>query len=408
MPSESTVDLGPEEVAAAALSALSASRDAFRDAAAEAAEEVRAELSCESEAFRSGRFALELGRFAEGRIHPGRFAALFGDGPPLDPERRASLEAASVALDRLAAAPVEDLFRADVPPGGDLRDAVQRALARLGTAFGAAGLVEAVRSGRPTSERSPDPLRAHPFRRWSVRERSAAPPLVVTVDARDLHAGSLGDLLEGTLRLVLVVTGRGSPAPLARLVTPGVAVVQTREPEDVGILEAWSGPGVAGVFPDGGVVTFQHRPAAGSLPADRIRVVDWGGWEDGTGVGAEPRNPSWAEDLSHLRMLASLADSTTPLDVRSVGAGAARGRSGPDASGAEVDASGAGPGVGGGHPESDGAGPGPAGSGRAGTARGAGADGVGQDSDDPADRLAAWLLARTGAAGESGSPSPDG
>lgn len=317
-----------------ALEAVSGPARAFRSAVARSVDEVRGLLR-DRRAAGATAGADELGAFAAGRIDAERFEALSSGSSPLEPAAAARMER---ALDVLARVDAEgdDVFRLEVEEGGDVRAAVAAGLARAGRAFGAARCVELARTGRYRPEVHDGYTEAFPPWRWNRGEREMAPPLVVRLAGADLRAGALADLLDGGQKLVLVAEGRVAPAPLVRLVTPGVLVIQADVPEELDRLSGFDGPGVA-LYAEAsaGAARFVHDPEAGDAPARRLTVGDLP--EDGAlrPLGSLTARQQ-AEELEQLVALATPA--------------AARGA--PSANGA----------------------------------------GEGADDVEPADRLAAWLL----------------
>ena len=251
----------------AAVAAVDRQRKAFRSALVLTMDQVQSRLQAESarDEGPGKRAALELGSFADGRIDPDRFAMLTSsakpdDGAWLAPGRR--------ALETLGAvhARGDELFRVRVDTGGDLYTAVERALSEAGRAFGAARVVELARAGRYSAGEHDRMLAGLPFREWTAAERAKAPPLIIEVEGRDLAAGGLAGFLDGAVRIVLIASGPSSPAPLVRLVTPGILVMQTSEPGELGVLEKAEGPAIAAlVAPEAG--QFLHAPAG-----DRILI----------------------------------------------------------------------------------------------------------------------------------------
>jgi hypothetical protein len=249
--------------------------------------------------------AAALGRFADGRMDAGAFAALFPRVTPSSPDALAALNRALAAL-REVRARGDALFVVDVTPGQRLGIVLDAALAEAGRAFGAVVLAEVVRGGRytPDHERLLEP---HEFRKWNKAERRFAPPLVVLVDGSDLQIGALMDYADGREKIVLVVRGDSPPAPLARCITPGTFVLQTIDGSGLDRLAAFDGPAVAAILSEGAAV-FMHDPQGGKEPWQRVTVKQ---------VPAAPRKAlggqsAWqmAEDL---RVVADLA--RTPFSV---------------------------------------------------------------------------------------------
>ena len=255
-----------------ALRALMGPRERFMSAVVAAVEEVRAFLEAHRPSFdgrATHRAGAELGAFAAGRIDPERFGALLGGGPALDGAGIARVERALHELSRVAAAG-DALFVAEVGEHADLHLVAGHALASAGRAFGAAQAVERVRSGRAAAT-DPVLLEPFPFRRWNRAERQIAPPLVVEVPGAALHAGALAEFLDGAQKIVLVVHPPAPPAALARLVTPGVLVMQTAEAAELAEAAAFPGPAIAALVPEG-AARFVHRPGRGGTPGERLEI----------------------------------------------------------------------------------------------------------------------------------------
>ncbi|HEU4563762.1 MAG TPA: hypothetical protein VFS05_03895 [Gemmatimonadaceae bacterium] len=313
------------EQARAALRAQSA---AFRAAVETARAEMRAWLAAHAVRSdeRAREAALELGRFAGGRINIGRFSAVVGATRVLAPEEEAIVRRCAEVMDDVLARG-EGLFTCEVPGGGDARAVVEAALAEVGRAFGAAIVFRAVKAGVHHAEQHESCLRAFPFRRWNRGERLIAPPLVVCVDGADLHAAALAEYLDGRQKIVFVVTEPSTPAPLVRLVTPGLFVLQTDAPAELARLAAADGPGVAALLPET-AARFVHDPCGGGLEV--------------THLCAEPRAAvgGWSvrqqqEELAQLRALADAAAMAAQARARA----AAEGNGGAPAAGeGDVDA----------------------------------------------------------------------
>ena len=153
-------------------------------------------------------------------------------------------------------------------------------------------------------------MEAFPPARWNRAERDFSPPLVVEVEGQDLKVGSLGEILTGSQKIVLAVNGPAAPAPLVRLITPGVTVVQTDDPADVAVLAASEGPGVAAIMPEG-CAKFIHAPMAGKGLNDRLTVSFLPEKEPKRALGGI----SAFQQVEELRQLASLAASVQPAVV---------------------------------------------------------------------------------------------
>ena len=271
MPSDSLVIPRSEATRAllfkASLDALRGPIATYRSYVASARERVRALLATDGSAERT---RLELGTFGGMRIDVARFADL-RQGVVLDVLSRGRLERAAAVLDELDASD-NAMFAADVTPGDSLRVAVARALAWTGRAFAAMNVAELVRSGRYEPERHDRMLDAYPFAWWTRAEREHAPPLVISVDGADLHAGSLAELLDVGMRIVLLVRGQSTPAPLVRLVTPGAFVMQTRDIDALARVADSAGPAVAAMF-EHEAALFTHDPLGGSALWQRLTIL---------------------------------------------------------------------------------------------------------------------------------------
>lgn len=288
-----------------ALRALAPRVEAFRSAVALAEEELRAHVARHRGVaeFRAEQALMELGPFAVHRIDPQLFARLVGgldDGDPR--ETMAVLARAEGVLGRSRAG--RGARSVAVPPGGDLRDVVKGALDEVGQVFGASRAVELARSRRFDPTGHADLLERLPFRRWNRTERMLAPPLVVSVEPDDLICAGLAEFLDGLVKIVLVARGTRSPAPLARLVTPGTFVVQTTEPRALEALARSPHPGVGLLLDEAGPETarFVHDPDAGTAPWSRLSVEHM---PERPTVGRGRRAPSWVEELDHLESLAT-------------------------------------------------------------------------------------------------------
>lgn len=262
----------PSDTSKAALAALKGPRERYLSAIAATAEELRGYLGTRAapESDRSSRLASELGPFAGGRVNPDRFVAFLDEGEDLDPEVLKILDLAESVLED-ACDLSERSFLVELNAGADLYSAVGLGLAWLGRPFGAAAAVGHARQGRTGVEESVL-VNAFPFRRWTRAERDLAPPLVVEVEGSDVVAAGLAAYLDGNQKLILVVRGPAPPAPLVRLLSPGVLVVQTEDPDDLDGVGEFDGPVVAALMPEGEGARFVHDPLRGPGLAHRLTV----------------------------------------------------------------------------------------------------------------------------------------
>jgi hypothetical protein len=303
MPSDIKVVVS-SPLALKALEALGPRVEAFHSAVATAEEEIRSYVTHRRgvSEYRAEQTLVELGPFAVGRIDPEKFAALLMEVDDLTPESEGVLDRAEHILSEFAVG--MDFHLVAVPKGGDLRDAVKDALNHVGQVFGASRAVELARSGLFDPDQHNFFLSALPFRKWNRAERQLAPPLVVELEAEDLLPAGLGEFLDGAVKIVLVVKGPTSPAPLARLVTPGTYVVQAADASDLAGLARSSYPGVALLFDEARAeqARFVHDPDGGPTPAQRLTVSHM---PDQPAVGRGRRAPTWLEELAHLQALAT-------------------------------------------------------------------------------------------------------
>ena len=296
---------------AAALTALKAPREAFASAVTATLEELRVYLDThQGEAdHRLSVLAAELGSWGNQHIDVARFARVLTAEPTVSP---ASFGVLARTLDVLqdVAARGDDGYVLDVPPGESLYGATTARLAELGRAMGAARVADAARKGqyRPTDHDRW--LARFPFGSWSQAERAVAPPLVIEVDGADLQPGGLAEFLDGGLKIVLVVRGESSPAPLVRLVTPRTFVAQVTDESALPRLVAWNGPGIVGLMP-AGAARFVHDPSAGSALGARLNITEVPALDhkkrSGPFTVAQQR-----EELEQLAALRSAAEAAVP------------------------------------------------------------------------------------------------
>jgi hypothetical protein len=344
----------------AVLAALASAAEPYRTAVAGAVAQVGAYLEQQRLPAdgRAERLRHELGGFAAGRIDADRFATLLAPPAPVATESVAQLERAHHAL-RHVAGRADTMFATSVPAGRELLVHVAHALAEIGRAFSAARAFELARRGRPGGDELDGFIGGFAFRHWNRAERQIAPPLVVEVDGADAQAASLAEFLDGRQKVVLVIRGGSPPAPLARLLSPGLFVVQAGDPADLGEFAAHDGPAIAALVPEG-AARFVHRPGPGPAGA-RLEV---------THLPDAPRVPlgryssfQQAEELAVLRALATAPSVAAGPPSPAMGEGTPAEAVTPTPAEPPLPLAGTGPGGGG-------------------------------PSGDPVDRLAAWLLSQ--------------
>ncbi|HEX9166862.1 MAG TPA: hypothetical protein VF862_13195, partial [Gemmatimonadales bacterium] len=246
----------------------------YRASAVMTAEEVRVLIATARDARPSDRvasFAASLGPLGSAHIDVSRLSALVEEDTPR--LSGPALEAAAAAAEVLKeiAGPA-DLDAVELAPGGNLAEAVGRALGRAGRAFGAAHVVALARAGRFQRAEHEGWLQSYAFHRWNRRERLLAPPVVIVLSGADLRAGGLAEYLDGNVKIVLVVRDEVSaPAPLVRLVTPGVWLAQSHDGGELPQLARYQGPAVLAWVPEGSAA-FTHDPAASPVLGARLQV----------------------------------------------------------------------------------------------------------------------------------------
>ncbi len=291
------------------LDALAEPIQSFRSMLSNTSEQIRLLISTRVK--RNGSSAdaarAEFGEFAAGRIDPERMAKLFSQVEPAPVEHGEVVARALDVCNELLARR-ESLFLVEVEAGGDLRAAVSRALTDIGRAFAATRIVELVAQGQYRAEEHASLLDGHPFEQWSRAERKVDLAVVACVKGRDLRVGGLLDFIDRSLRLVLVVDGQSPPAPLVRLISPKVMVIQTADPQELEWIRRCDGPGVMALMPDG-AAQFRHDPDAGPTLAKRMVITHLPEEKPrrlGVSSGFQQR-----EDLEQLEAMAIAFDPST-------------------------------------------------------------------------------------------------
>ncbi len=251
-----------------ALEAFSGQIQAFQSALAVTIDQMSAYASTQGAAKeqKADRIATELGPFAANLVDPGEFSQFAGDNAESTAQGLKIVKLAQKTLDELAKKD-EQYFVVDVESGGSLWHTIAKRLEEFGCVFAAARAFEQAQANGDSGEQA-DSL---PFSKWSSKERRLAPPLVVTVDGADCRANALADFLDGSVKIILLLRGESSPAPLIRLVTPGTMVVQATDISGLKRLGKWEGPGIGALVPES-AARFVHDPKAGAGSADRISI----------------------------------------------------------------------------------------------------------------------------------------
>lgn len=260
-----------DELSRKALDVLVDRAERFRSAVTLTAAQLRERLAAQKAAAGgTDQTAAVLGKFASARVDPARFSALLKPQKSHDVAWTKAIERAIKVLDELSNLG-DALFHVRVEAGGDLVAAVDQALANAGRAFGAARIAKLADSSLYRAEEHDAFLNSFPFRSWSRDERRMAPPIVVEVAGGDLAASGLASYLDGSQVIVLLAEGQSPVAPLARLISPGVLVVQTDSADGLAALADVAGPAVAAVLA-GESARFAHTPSA-AMRSARLEVT---------------------------------------------------------------------------------------------------------------------------------------
>jgi hypothetical protein len=286
-----------DERVAAALSALRPQIALFRYLASGTLERARNTLASE---YGPSQARVALGDFAAGRIDPNRFAMISSGSGPLDAVGREALERTAEVLEFLVHTGDEQFF-IDVQPGTSAGKSIRARMVALGSAFGAAALVELVRRRTYDPAQHSLPLEGHPFEKWTSGERRLSPPLVIHLDGRDLDVFELAPIMDGCVRLILLVDEPCAPASLARLISPGVFVAQVGDLKVLDKLSEFDGPAVIAVM-KGAEARFVYDPRAGSATWQCIQVMHMSDVYPRRSLGSRS---AWQQrdDLSHLKAL---------------------------------------------------------------------------------------------------------
>jgi hypothetical protein len=217
----------------------------------------------------ASRARQELGAFGATRINADRFAEL-SRGSAFDVVARARLTRCVEVLRELAELP-DSAFAVDVASAVRPFAVAATTLARFGRAFGAAIAADLIRMGVFEQRQHNTLTEAWSFDRWTKAERRLAPPILLSVDGTDLCVGELAELLDGMQRIVLVVRGKCAPAPLVRLITPNTLVLQTSDTTGLDRFQTYAGPAIAALVSDESAA-FLHDPDRGPAAWQRLQI----------------------------------------------------------------------------------------------------------------------------------------
>jgi hypothetical protein len=299
-----------------ALSHLSRPKTAFLNALSATAEDVRRYLALQRSANDGAdRWSKELGPFGDRYIDSVKWSGLFHTDTTVPIGVSDTVEKALATLSELERR-ADALFVARVEGDASLRDSVDNALANAGRAFGAANVVRTIQSRRYKLNEHARSLGAYPFARWSRAEREYAPPLLMEVPGDRIRAGALAEFLDGGQKIVLVVSGPATPAPLARLIGPSVFVQQAIEPNDLEDMGRFTGPAIAAVMPEGSAV-FTYDPVRGATgePALSLSLVpDTGPRKTVGGLSSAQQN----DEIVQLESLAATMSAVHFADAAAV------------------------------------------------------------------------------------------
>jgi len=288
-----------------ALNALAEPRARFRTALENARDQMRLYIATHRAGSDENATDLThgLGAFASGRIDTTRFANVFSTKGNIGYEVILRIERCIAVLADLLARG-DDLFAVDVPRGGSVGAAAASAFGNAGRAFGAGLAFQAAKTGSYRDDQHDRLLESFAFNRWNRNERLMAPPLVIEVDGEDFSGDQLAGFVDGNARIIAVIRGASSPAPLARLITPGVLVIQSVSAESLSMLAGYDGPAVAALVPVS-AATFVHDPQRGSSLKDRLRIDSLP--EPPTRAVGQRSVWQQREELAQLTMLSKLA-----------------------------------------------------------------------------------------------------
>jgi hypothetical protein len=95
---------------------------------------------------------------------------------------------------------------------------------------------------------------------------------VIEIDGADLRAEHLAEYLDGGVRVALVVNAPAPPAPLVRLISRGVLVLQTSDASRLETLAGATAPAVVALMP-AGCAELLHDPRGGARLDARLTIT---------------------------------------------------------------------------------------------------------------------------------------
>jgi hypothetical protein len=258
-----------EERSANALDAVRPRIDQFKAALVVTADHIGGLLSGAGSAKKDQDEA--LGFFAKGKMNLDAFANFARQGATLEPEAEAPIKAALAVIKDLAAQG-DDLFIIKAEPGKGLGHQLSVRLAKIGTAFAAARVVDMAKNGAYKEDKHAATLKRFPYAGWNSSERAMAPALVVEVGGEDFKPSAVVPLLDTNMKIVFNVTGDAPAAALSRVISPAVFVQQETGDGNLDAFKAFKGIAVAAFLPET-AVSFTHDPSAGSTTYERFASI---------------------------------------------------------------------------------------------------------------------------------------
>jgi hypothetical protein len=299
MPSNSPCNC-PDAVKTAA----SASLSDFRSSLATAVGLLRTSLAhVTGDTSKQQEFAEKsLGSFASGRIDAVRFehfatnktSVVASAGPVIE-------RALDVMVELMDAG--DSLNQVTLQEGQNLRCLLSRTLKNIGRAFGAAHAVELAKAGLYNEAEHAGLFEAYLYKNWNSAQRNLVPTIVIELANSGAQTTNLGEYIDGHFKVILVYGEDCPPAPLARLISPGVLVLQTSDCLGLDDFVSFQGPGIAAVVPQA-AARFAHDPRRGSTLAARMVGIELPGAPQfhpraGLSIGQQQ------QDFAQLQALAS-------------------------------------------------------------------------------------------------------